>query len=295
MSEQHAEVYQIKDESHPHHAHRHPPAQPDETPPGHYELMILAMRDLLIEKGILTADQIRRGLETLDSWQPSRGAEIVARAWTDPAFKRRLLADGNEAVADFGIDMGGTKLTVLENTDTVQNVVVCTLCSCYPRAVLGLPPDWYRSRNYRARVVREPRKVLSEFGTSGDLEPAGLRHAHRLRHRRRTLARRQAKARLPQPILQQCRRNHHFPDLSLLARPAANLGLRKTAATPALTPVGHSHPNSSQGAAPQKNPSNVKMRIAGSIQLWITGDNQERANIQGHIDRRRRSKQGCDC
>ena len=149
-----------------HGEHRHPPVQPDDTsPPGHYELMILAMRDLLIEKGVLTADHIRRGLETLDSWQPSRGAEIVARAWTDPGFKRRLLADGNEAVADFGIDMGGAKLTVLENTDAVQNVVVCTLCSCYPRAVLGLPPDWYRSKNYRARVVGEPRKVLSEFGT----------------------------------------------------------------------------------------------------------------------------------
>ena len=127
--------------------------------------MIMAMRDLLVEKGILTADQIRRGLETLDAWQPSRGAEIVARAWTDPAFRQRLLADGNEAVADFGIDMGGAKLTVLENTATVQNVVVCTLCSCYPRAVLGLPPDWYRSKNYRARVVKEPRKVLREFGT----------------------------------------------------------------------------------------------------------------------------------
>jgi nitrile hydratase len=166
MSEQHGEIYRLQDDSHPHHAHRHPPAQPDDTiPPGRYELMILAMRDLLIEKGVLSADQIRRGLEMLDSWQPSRGAEIVARAWSDPAFKRRLLADGNDAVADFGIDMGGAKLTVLENTDTVQNVVVCTLCSCYPRAVLGLPPDWYRSRNYRARVVREPRKVLSEFGT----------------------------------------------------------------------------------------------------------------------------------
>jgi len=142
MSEQHADVYQIKDDRRPHHAHRHPPAQPDDTtPPGEYELTILAIRDLLIEKGALTADQVRRGLETLDSWQPSRGAEIVARAWTDPAFKQRLLADGNDAVADFGIDMGGTKLTVLENTDTVQNVVVCTLCSCYPRAVLGLPPD----------------------------------------------------------------------------------------------------------------------------------------------------------
>jgi nitrile hydratase alpha subunit len=163
MTEQHDHA----DHDHDHgHEHRHPPVQPDDTsPPGHYELMILGLRDLLVEKGILTADQIRRGLETLDSWQPSRGAEIVVRAWTDPEFKRRLLADGNEAVADFGIDMGGAKLTVMENTDTVQNVVVCTLCSCYPRAVLGLPPDWYRSKNYRARVVKEPRRVLREFGT----------------------------------------------------------------------------------------------------------------------------------
>ena len=137
---EHRHVHDIDDERH--RAHPHPPAQPDDTaPPGRYELMILAIRDLLIEKRILTADQVRRGLETLDSWQPSRGAEIVARAWTDSAFKRRLLTDGNEAVAELGIDMGGTKLTVLENTDAVQNVVVCTLCSCYPRAVLGLPPD----------------------------------------------------------------------------------------------------------------------------------------------------------
>jgi nitrile hydratase alpha subunit len=166
MTEQHDLVRDVENDRHAGHTHPHPPAQPDDTsPPGRYELMILAMRELLIEKGVLTADQIRRGLETLDSWQPSRGVEIVARAWTEPAFKARLLADGNEAVADFGIDMGGAKLTVLENTDTVQNVVVCTLCSCYPRAVLGLPPDWYRSKTYRARVVREPRKVLSEFGT----------------------------------------------------------------------------------------------------------------------------------
>ncbi len=153
-------------EHHDHASHRHPPAQPDDTsPPGHYEVTILAIRDLLIKNGILTADQIRRGLETLNSWQPSRGAQIVVRAWTDPAFKRRLLENGNEAVAEYGVDMGGAKLTVLENSPTVQNVVVCTLCSCYPRAVLGLPPDWYRSKNYRARVVKEPRKVLSEFGT----------------------------------------------------------------------------------------------------------------------------------
>jgi nitrile hydratase alpha subunit len=142
------------------------PAQPDDMSlPSRYEVMVLAMRDLLIEKGIVTAEQIRRGLETLDSWQPSRGAQIVARAWRDPAFKERLLKDGNAAIADFGIAMGETKLTVLENTDSVQNVIVCTLCSCYPRAVLGLPPDWYRSKSYRSRVVIEPRQVLKELGT----------------------------------------------------------------------------------------------------------------------------------
>jgi nitrile hydratase alpha subunit len=142
------------------------PAQPDDVSlPSRYEVMVLAMRDLLIEKGIVTAEQIRRGLETLDSWQPSRGAQIVARAWRDPAFKERLLKDGNAAIADFGIAMGETKLTVLENTDSVQNVIVCTLCSCYPRAVLGLPPDWYRSKSYRSRVVIEPRQVLKELGT----------------------------------------------------------------------------------------------------------------------------------
>jgi nitrile hydratase len=127
--------------------------------------MILAMRDLLVERGLLTAEDIRRGLEILDSWQPSRGAQIVARAWTDQAFKNLLLEDGTAAVAQFGINMGGVQLTVVENTDTVQNVIVCTLCSCYPRAILGLPPDWYRSRNYRSRVVSEPRQVLGELGT----------------------------------------------------------------------------------------------------------------------------------
>jgi nitrile hydratase alpha subunit len=141
--------------------------QPDleDTPPTRYELMVYAIRELLIEKGHVTQEEITKARNTLESWQPSRGAEIVARAWTDQDFKTRLLADGNEAMADFGVDAGGAKLTVLENTDEVQNVVVCTLCSCYPRAVLGLPPDWYRSKAYRARVVVEPRKVLKEFGT----------------------------------------------------------------------------------------------------------------------------------
>jgi nitrile hydratase len=158
------------DHSHDHgpgHAlHGHPPLQPDDTSaPGRHELMVLAMRELLIEDGVITADDVRRGLETLDSWEPVRGAAVVARAWTDPEFRKRLLENANAAVAEFGIDPGDARLTVVENTDKVQNVIVCTLCSCYPRAVLGLPPDWYRSKNYRSRIVIEPRQVLKEFGT----------------------------------------------------------------------------------------------------------------------------------
>jgi nitrile hydratase alpha subunit len=147
------------------HDHPHAPLHPeDAAPASRHQLMILAMRELLVEKGVLTNEQIRRGLENLDSWQPSRGAMIVARAWTDTAFKQRLLADGNAAIGEFGISMGEARLTVLENTANEQNVIVCTLCSCYPRAILGLPPDWYRSKTYRARVVVEPRKVLRELG-----------------------------------------------------------------------------------------------------------------------------------
>ena len=111
-------------------------------------------------------------IEFRDSITPATGAQIVARAWTDPAYKKRLLADGSEAIHEFGLDMGGTRLVVVENTPDVHNVIVCTLCSCYPRNVLGLPPSWYKSREYRARVVREPRGVLTEFGTNleGDVE-----------------------------------------------------------------------------------------------------------------------------
>jgi len=165
MSHDHDHDHHDHSHDHDHAPGAHPPAQPDDvSPPSRHELMILAMRDLLIEKGTVSNDQLRRGFETLDSWQPSRGAQIVARAWTDPAYKARLLTDGNEAIGDFGINMGGAKLTVVENSATVQNVIVCTLCSCYPRAILGLPPDWYRSKSYRARVVIEPRKVIRELG-----------------------------------------------------------------------------------------------------------------------------------
>ena len=100
----------------------------------------------------------------MDSRTPARGAKVVARAWTDPAYKARLLADGNAALEEIGLDRGVYKLVVVENTPAVHNVVVCTLCSCYPRWLLGLPPDWYKSREYRSRTVREPRVVLSEFG-----------------------------------------------------------------------------------------------------------------------------------
>lgn len=132
---------------------------------GHYALMAEAMRELLIEKGHITAEEVRRQLEFIDSRSPALGARIVAKAWTDPAFKRRLLEDGTAAVGEFGIPMGDTELLVVENTPDTHNMVVCTLCSCYPRTILGLPPDWYKSKSYRSRAVIEPRAVLGEFGT----------------------------------------------------------------------------------------------------------------------------------
>ena len=100
----------------------------------------------------------------MDARSPALGARVVVRAWTDPAFKARLLANGTAACEELGIEMGPTKLVVVENTPEVHNLIVCTLCSCYPRMLLGLPPDWYKGRAYRARAVREPRQVLKEFG-----------------------------------------------------------------------------------------------------------------------------------
>jgi nitrile hydratase len=152
---------------HPHeHGHAHPPARPD-TDDGltYYKAMEVAVRELLIEKGVISADDVRRAIEAMDARSPAQGARVVARAWIDPAYKTRLLADPNTAIKDLGIEPGAYKLVVLENTSRVHNLVVCTLCSCYPRGVLGLPPDWYKSRAYRSRAVREPRAVLREFGT----------------------------------------------------------------------------------------------------------------------------------
>ena len=148
------------DHSHPHDHH------PDRDGPlSDYQLMEIAVRELLIEKGILTANEIRRAVEAIDARSPAIGARVVARAWVDPAYKARLLEAGTAACQELGIDMGAVKLVVVENTPAVHNLIVCTLCSCYPRTLLGLPPDWYKSRAYRARAVREPRAVLREFGT----------------------------------------------------------------------------------------------------------------------------------
>jgi nitrile hydratase alpha subunit len=153
--------------SHDHgHAHQHPPRPDSDDRLGYYQVMEIALRELLMEKGVFTAEDQRRAIEAMDARGEALGARVVARAWSDPAFKARLLANGTAAVRDFGIDMGWTRLFVVENTASVHNLVVCTLCSCYPRMVLGLPPDWYKSRAYRSRAVKEPRAVLKEFGTT---------------------------------------------------------------------------------------------------------------------------------
>ncbi|MFC4271907.1 nitrile hydratase subunit alpha [Sneathiella chungangensis] len=131
-------------------------------------LRVKSLESLLIEKGLVEADALDALIDRYENKVgPKNGAKVVARAWVDADFRKRLLADATLAVAEFGYSGAqGEELIALENTDDVHNVVVCTLCSCYPWPVLGLPPVWYKSEPYRARVVREPRKVLEEFGTS---------------------------------------------------------------------------------------------------------------------------------
>jgi len=152
---------------HTHHDHDHPHAEISRSErPGFYDIMETAVRELLIEKKLFGADEIRHQIELLDSRTPALGAKVVARAWIDPAFKSRLLANGRTACEELGISFyDDTQLIVLENTEKVHNLIVCTLCSCYPRPVLGLPPDWYKLKPYRSRAVTEPRAVLTEFGT----------------------------------------------------------------------------------------------------------------------------------
>ena len=140
------------------HDHAHDPSDP--------AVRVEALESLLVEKGLVDpgiVDEIVRYYE--EDVGPMNGARVVARAWTDPAYKRRLLADGTAAIAELGFGgQEGAHVRVVENTPAVHNVVVCSLCSCYPWPVLGLPPAWYKSPAYRARVVREPRAVLAEMG-----------------------------------------------------------------------------------------------------------------------------------
>ncbi len=155
-------------EGHEHdHGHDHEPHAPIRAtePETYYTLLSDAVRELLIEKGFFTADQHRAFIEKIDARTPALGAKVVARAWTDPKFRQRLLDDGKKACAELGVDINVANLVVVENSPATHNVIVCTLCSCYPVFVLGRPPDWYKSAAYRSRVVRDPRIVLKEFGT----------------------------------------------------------------------------------------------------------------------------------
>ena len=153
------------------HDHDHDEDGHHPTPPSPIEQRVAALEDLLVDNGWVAREAIDEFIRRYrDDIGPLNGAKVVARAWTDPAFKERLLADGTAAIAELGFGgPEGDHLIVVENTERLQNVVVCTLCSCYPWPVLGLPPEWYKSAPYRSRVVREPRAVLAEMGL--DLAP----------------------------------------------------------------------------------------------------------------------------
>lgn len=142
------------------HLHAHLPEEP--------ELRVKALESLLVDKGLIAPETIDAWIEAFsEAIGPKRGATLVARAWTDTAFRERLLRDGSAVLREMGFEgVEAAHFRVVENTPAVHNVIVCTLCSCYPWSVLGIPPDWYKTAAYRARVVREPRRVLAEFGVT---------------------------------------------------------------------------------------------------------------------------------
>jgi nitrile hydratase alpha subunit len=142
------------------HGHEHPKHELS-----HNAKRIYAIRDLLLENGVLTQKDIQCQVEYQEARSPANGSRLVARSWVDPAFKARLIAEPKAACTEMGIDATAiNEFVVLENTETVRHMVVCTLCSCYPRPILGRPPDWYKSFNYRQRAVVDPRGVMREFG-----------------------------------------------------------------------------------------------------------------------------------
>lgn len=149
---------------HDHH-HDHAPISDQDGPISRFELLETAIRELLIEKGLFSAADIHAQIDATESRNPALGADLVAKAWNDPAFKTNLIDDPRATLGEMGIDVGAiAELQVVENTDDLHHVVVCTLCSCYPRMILGVPPAWYKSTAYRSRVVKDPRGVLQEFG-----------------------------------------------------------------------------------------------------------------------------------
>ena len=153
-------------DDHHHHEHDHDHGQ---APPSDIALRVKALESLLVEKGLVDPAALDAIIDTFEhKVGPRIGAAVVARAWTDPGFRQRLLANGTSAIAELGFGEGGEGrfLVAVENTPQVHNLVVCTLCSCYPWAVLGLPPVWYKSPPYRSRAVIDPRGVMAEFGLS---------------------------------------------------------------------------------------------------------------------------------
>jgi len=152
----------VNDHDHDH-DHPHAPITADHDHPA--AARARALEEVLVEKGVVDREDVRRAIDWLVSRSPADGARLVARAWIDPEFKERLLADARAAALELGLDPGPSPVVVaLENTAAVHHLVVCTLCSCYPRALLGPPPDWYKSLPYRSRAVSDPRGVLDEFG-----------------------------------------------------------------------------------------------------------------------------------
>lgn len=145
------------------HVHAHAPSD-DDVALTEEEAKFIALKSLLIEKGLITADAIRARMEADARGTPHQGARMVAKAWSDANYKARLLSDAKSAAIELGIPVTEAALLALENTPRLHNLIVCTLCSCYPRSLLGEPPAWYVSKAYRSRAVREPRKVLDEFG-----------------------------------------------------------------------------------------------------------------------------------
>jgi nitrile hydratase alpha subunit len=158
----------MSDHEHDHDHDDHAPIANGDEPPA--AARVRALEELLVEKGLVAREDVRERVDWLVSRSPADGAQVVARAWVDPAFRERLLADARAAALELGLDPGPAPVLVaVENTERVHHMVVCTLCSCYPRGLLGPPPAWYKSLPYRSRAVSDPRGVLAEFGvTLGD-------------------------------------------------------------------------------------------------------------------------------